>query len=59
MILRGNHKSAQLEVNAATLKKMDKEVQRGWALAITMDSVHHIKYLGIIPLGLDKQFSMN
>ena len=40
-------------------KATGKEVDHGWALPLTIDSVHHIKNVGVIPLGISEKFSVN
>ena len=44
MILRGNHKSSQSVLNAAALNKaISKEIDHGWALTLTIESLQSIK----------------
>ena len=38
---------------------MDKEVDQGWALPLTIDLVLYIKDAVIFPLGISKQLSIN
>ena len=60
MLLRRNHKSEKSALNAADiLKSIDKEVEHGWALLLTIDSTRHIKNGGIAPLGVAKKLSIN
>ena len=60
MILRGNHKSAKETLNSEYLEKaMGKEVEHGWALILFIDLVHHIRNVGVVPLGVSEEFSVN
>ena len=60
MILRGNHKSSQSVLNVAVLNKtISKEIDHGWALPLTIESLQRIKNAGFVPLGLAEQFSIN
>ena len=60
MILRVNNKSFKLNLNAEDLEKsMGKEVDRGWALPLTIYSFLHINNAGVVPLGVAEQFSVN
>ena len=60
MLDRGNHKSAKSETNAPALRKaFQKEVDRGWLLPITIESVKKIKKLSIIPLGIAEQLTID
>ena len=60
MILRGNHKSSQSVLNAAALNKaMSKEIDHGWALPLTIESLQDVKNAGVVPLGVSEQFSIN
>ena len=53
MLQRGNHKSERSALNAAALEKsIDKEVEHGRALPLTIDSLCHIKNTGVVPLGV-------
>ena len=53
MILRGNHKSEKSNLNAEVLEKVIyKEVEHGWEFTLIIDSIYHIKDVGVIPLGL-------
>ena len=38
---------------------MDKEVQHGWALPLTIDPTYYIKDTGILPLGVAGKLSIN
>ena len=60
MILRGNHKSPQSVLNASALNKyISKEIDHGWALTLTIESLQSIKNVGVEPLGVTEQFSIN
>ena len=60
MILKGNHKYENLELKpAAQEKSIDKEFQNVWAISLKIYSICHIKYVGVVPLVLVKQFSIN
>ena len=60
MPLRGNQKSANSDLNVSALEKaMDKEVEYGWSLPITINSIRHIKDVGFIPLGVAGNFSID
>ena len=60
MILRVNHKSSQSVLNAAALNKaISKEIDHGWALPLTTESLQSIKNAGVVPLGVAEQFSIN
>ena len=60
MILRGNHKPPHSEMNSAALNKSNsKEVNHGWALPLTIGSLHKIKNAGVVPLGVAEQLSIN
>ena len=60
MILRGNHKYSQSVLNAAALNKaISKEIDHGWALPLTIESLQLIKNSGVVPLGVAEQFSIN
>ena len=53
MILRGNHKYSQSVLNAAALNKaISKEIDHGWELPLTIESLQSIKNAGVVPLGL-------
>ena len=57
MILRGNHKSSHSELNSAALdKSISKEIDHGWALPITIESLQNIYNGGAVPLGVAEQF---
>ena len=34
-------------------------MEHGWALPLTIDSIRHIKDVGVVPLGVAKKFSIN
>ena len=59
MIIRGNHKSSQSVPNAAALKKsIIKDIDHGWALPLTIESLQSVKNAGVVPLGVAEQFSI-
>ena len=52
MLQRGDHKSEKSDVNMSALEKsIDKEVEQIWEMPLTIDSIHHIKIAGDVPLG--------
>ena len=60
MLLQGNHKSEKSDLNVVVMEKeIDKEVEHGRALTITIESIQHIKYLGVVPLGVSKKLPIN
>ena len=60
MILRGNHKSSQSVLNAAALNKyISKEIDHGWALPLTKESLQKIKKSGVVTIGVAEQLSIN
>ena len=60
MILRGNHKSYHSVLNSADPDKaISKEIDHGWALTPTIESLQNIKNAGFVPLGVAEQFSIN
>ena len=60
MLIRGNHKSARSALNTADMEKsIDKEVEQGWALPLTIYSIRYIKNKGVVPLGVAEQLSIN
>ena len=60
MILRGNHKSSQSLLNAASLNKaISKEIEHGWALPLTIESLQSIKKSVVVPLGVAEKLSIN
>ena len=60
MIARGNHKSATApEVASTLLKNYTKEVEHGWMLPVTLESVAKIKGAGVIPIGVAQQQSVD
>ena len=60
MVLRGNHTSSQSVLNAAALNKaISKEIDHGWALPLTIESLQGIKNAGVVFLGVAEQFSIN
>ena len=51
---------AKTNLNAADLKKLlGKEVDHGWDLPLTIDSVCNINNLGFVLLGVAEKFSIN
>ena len=60
MILRGNHTSSQSVLNASALNKaISKEIDHGWALPLSIESLQSIKNAGVVPLGVSEQLSIN
>ena len=60
MILRGNHKSSHSVLNSAALdKSISKDIDHGWVLPLTKESLQNIKNSGVVPLGVAEQFSIN
>ena len=60
IIIRGNNKSLQSDLNSAALDKyISKEIDYGWALPLTIDSLQNIKNVGVVPLGVAEQLSLN
>ena len=60
MILRGNHKSSHSVLNLDALEKsISKEIDHGWALPLTNESLQKIKNAGVVPLGVAEQFSID
>ena len=60
MIDRGNHQSATSKENEASLlKNYAKEVERGWMLPTTIESVNKIKGACVIPVGVATQFTID
>ena len=59
MLLKGNPKLERSSLNAVALEKsIYKEVERVWALPLTIYSLRHIKNAGFLPLGLAEKFSI-
>ena len=53
MIPRGNHKSSHSVLNSAALEKsISKEIDHGWALPLTIESLQSNKNTGVVPLGV-------
>ena len=53
MIFRGNHKSYHSILNSAALEKpISKEIDQGWALPPTIESLQSIKNAGVVLLGV-------
>ena len=60
MIAQGNHKSATTPAVAQTLlKNYTKEVEHGWMLPVTLESVAKIKGAGVIPIGVAQQHTID
>ena len=60
MILRGNHKSSHSVLKSAALEKsISKDIDPGWALPPTIESLQNIKNTGVVPLGVAEQLSIN
>ena len=60
MILRVNHESSHSVLNSAALDKaISKEIDHGWALPLTIESLQSIKNAGVVPLGVAEKFSTN
>ena len=60
MILRGNHKSSQSILNSSAIDKaISKEIDHGWALHLTIESLQSIKNAGVVTLGVAEKFSIN
>ena len=60
MILRGYHKSSHSVPNSAALDKATiKEIDHGWALPLTIESLQNIKNTGVVPLGVSEKFPIN
>ena len=60
MIILRNHKTSKIKLNGADLEKsVGKKVEHGWSLLLTIDSVHHINNVVVVPLGVAEHFSIN
>ena len=60
MIKRGNHKSAQLPTNEQSLEEnYKKEVEHGWMMPITIDSIRKLEGAAVIPIGVATQSSID
>ena len=60
MILRGNYRSSHSVINSAEIDKaISKEIDHGWALPLTIESLQNIQNSGVVPLGVAEQFSIN
>ena len=60
MILRGDHKLSHSEMNSAALdKSINKDIDHGWALPLTIKFLKNIKNAGVIPLGVAEKLSIN
>jgi len=58
MLKRGNHKSAKSNMDTLN-KAFTKEVEKGWLLPVTIESLQKIRSLSIIPLGIADQFTID
>ena len=53
MILRVNHKSSHSVLNSSAIdKSISKEIDHGWALPLTIESLRNIKNARVVPLGV-------
>ena len=60
MMRRGNYQSAKLKGNEESLvKNYAKEVQHGWILPTTIESLTKLQGAAVIPIGVVQQTSMN
>ena len=60
MILRGNHKSSHSVLESAALdKSIRKDIDHGWALPLTIESLQSTKNTGVVPLGVAEKLSIN
>ena len=60
MILRGNHKSYHSVLNSDALdKSISKDIDHGWALLLTIESLQSNKNSGVLTLGVAEQFSID
>ena len=60
MIKRGNHPSTLGEENSeAILKNYGKEVNKGWMIPISLDTVRKLKGARVIPVGVAQQWSID
>ena len=60
MIERGNHRSALLKDNKPTLvKNYAKEVEHGWMLPVTIESLEKLRGAAVIPIGVAQQTSID
>ena len=52
MIIKGNHKSCHSVLKSSALEKaIIKEIDHGWELPLTIESLQNIKNTGVVPLG--------
>ena len=58
MIKRGNHKSASQD-KTTLHKHIDKDVTKGYAIPITVETARKIKNSRIAPVGIQKQWTIN
>ena len=57
--MKGNHKSSHSVLNSSALEKpISKEIDHGWTLPLTTESLQNIKNAGVVPLGVAEQFSI-
>ena len=60
MILKINHKPSQSELKSAALdKSVRKDIDHGWALSLTIESLQNTKRSGVVPLGVAEKLSTN
>ena len=60
MLLRRNHKSKNSDLNVIALEKvMGKYVEHRWSLTLKIDSICHTKNVGVVPIGVTEQLSIN
>ena len=60
MIERSNHKSAQLLTNEQSLEEnYQKEVEHGWMMPITVESVLKVEGAAVIQIGVATQSSID
>ena len=60
MILRGNCKSSHSVLNLAALDKaICKDIDHGWSLPLTIESLQKIINTGVMPLGVAETLSIN
>ena len=60
MLIRDNLKSEKSVLNAAALDNSTyKKIEHRWVLPLTIDSICHIKKLGVVPLGVAEKFTIN
>ena len=60
MILRGNHKSFNSELNSSAIYKYKSEdIDHGWSLLLIIEYLQNIKNTEVMPLGDAEQLSIN